>query len=386
MTTKTAVMYGAGNIGRGFIGQLLFESGYHTVFVDVNEEAVAAINERRSYPLCIVAGDSRTDIEIKNVEAVNGHDPDTVAAAISGADLMATAVGAKALPLVAAPIAAGLARRFERGAAALDILICENLKDAERVLRGLILHQLPAHAHKWFFERVGLVETSIGRMVPIQTPEMQCGDPMRICVEAYASLPVDSSAFKAGIPELARIEPFSPFSFYVERKLYIHNMGHALTAYCGDYLGCTYIWQSIETPGVRDVVRAAMVSAADALAQKYGMGRQPLHNHVDDLISRFGNRQLGDTVYRVGRDLVRKLAREDRMVGALRLCENESTDTRGILLGIALALRFSSSDLSMPPEDALTGICGIGECEPSHAEILRLHKLALDETLQFIPN
>ncbi|MCL1981623.1 MAG: mannitol dehydrogenase [Clostridiales bacterium] len=380
---KTAVMYGAGNIGRGFIGQLLFESGYQTTFVDVDENVVAAINEKHAYPLCILTDDSRTDVMIENIEAINGNDAGKVAGAISRADLMATAVGANILPRVAAPIAAGLARRFERGAAPIDVLICENLKDAERILRSLILSHLPKAAHSWFFESVGLVETSIGRMVPIQTPEMKGGDPMRICVEAYASLPVDGAAFRAGIPDLRGIKAFSPFSFYVERKLYIHNMGHALTAYCGDYLGCEYIWQAIGRKEVRCLVRKAMVSSANALAKKYGMEDQPLYDHVDDLIARFGNRQLGDTVYRVGRDLRRKLAREDRLAGALRLCESENTGTEGILLGIALALRFSSSDLDMPPEKALTDICGIGEGEPSFSEILRLHGQALEGSLEF---
>ena len=381
---KKAVIYGAGNIGRGFIGQLLYESDYHTVFIDVNSDTVCSLNERRAYPLRILAGNNHagmnitdihiTDMTIKNVSAVHGRDTEQAAAAIAEAGLMATAVGAGVLPEIAPVIAAGLCQRYKRGGAPLDILVCENLKDCGNVLRGLICEHMPKELEKWYMNYIGLVETSIGRMVPLQTPELLDGDPLRVCVEAYSTLPVDRGAFRAGIPDLRGMLPCEPFSFYIERKLYIHNMGHALAAYCGDYLGFEYLWQPVEVPGVKALVRKAMLACAMALARKYGADKEELHAHVEDLLQRFANRQLGDTVYRVGRDLRRKLAAEDRMIGALRICAE--ADTGGILLGIALALRFSHSDLNMPAEQALTEICEIYPDEPAYASILGMYKHA----------
>jgi len=359
---KKAVMYGAGNIGRGFIGQLLFESGYQTTFIDINDELVTAINERKSYPLRILSDDFCEDLVIENISAVNGNDFAKVAQAVEQADLMATAVGANVLAYIAKPVAAGLRQRNERP---LDILLCENLKGVSKYFRALLQEE---------FEYVGLVETSIGRMVPLQTPELQAGDPLRICVEAYADLPADKDAFRAGIPELKGLMPYSPFSFYVERKLYIHNMGHAVASYCGDNLGYSYIWQAIQDPIVRDTVKKAMMSSADALAFCYQTDRLELYAHVEDLLLRFANKKLGDTVYRVGRDLRRKLATEDRMVGALRLCQKARTDTTGIVLGIARALRFSGERLDMQPERILAEICGIGENEPVYWEIIEHYR------------
>ncbi len=373
---KRAVLYGAGNIGRGFIGQLLFESGYQTTFIDVNDEVIRALNERRSYPVRILTNESHTDIMIKNVTALDGRDVETAAGAIAGADLMATAVGANVLPHIAPVIAKGLAQRYEAGGAPLDILICENLKDAGSALGAMLRERLPEAARAWFAESVGMVETSIGRMVPLQTPEMQGGDPLRVCVEAYASLPVDKDAFRAGVPEIRGIKPYSPFSFYVERKLYIHNMGHALAAYCGDYLGYTYIWEAVGAPEILAAVRRAMTASANALAQRYAFDAQELYAHVDDLLFRFANRQLGDTVYRVGRDLRRKLAPGDRMIGALRLCMEAGADVSGVALGIALALRFSHEALDVPAERALKDICEISADEPVYARILGLYELA----------
>ena len=44
-----AVHFGAGNIGRGFIGNLLNESGYEVCFVDVNSDMIDRINSDKSY-------------------------------------------------------------------------------------------------------------------------------------------------------------------------------------------------------------------------------------------------------------------------------------------------------------------------------------------------
>ncbi len=374
---KKAVIFGAGNIGRGFIGQLFFESGYQTRFIDVNVDIVLALNERRAYPVRILANESHEDILVENVSALDGCDLPRIADAIAEADLMATAVGANVLPRIAPSVAAGLVKRYERGGAPLDILICENLKDAGEVFRAMLLEELPEPVRAWFEERVGLAETSIGRMVPLQTPELQDGDALRVCVEAYASLPVDEAAFKAGIPAIRGIKPYSPFSFYVERKLYIHNMGHALAAYLGDYYGHTYIWEAVNAPVIREAAHSAMTAGADALAKKYDVGAEELYAHVDDLLLRFANRRLGDTVYRVGRDLKRKLAPGDRMTGALRLCMEQGTRYTDIALGIALALRFSHEPLEITPEQALRDICKINENEPVYALILDMHERAV---------
>jgi mannitol-1-phosphate 5-dehydrogenase len=48
---KKAVMYGAGNIGRGFIGQLFSESGYHVVFIDIADSVVDRLNKDGCYPV-----------------------------------------------------------------------------------------------------------------------------------------------------------------------------------------------------------------------------------------------------------------------------------------------------------------------------------------------
>ena len=205
-----AVMYGGGNIGRGFIGGLFSKAGYEVTFIDVAEPVVNALRERRQYPIRYVSSAGHVDEIVAPVTAVNGNDTEAAAEAIASCDIMATAVGARILKFIVGNIVAGLRKRWARTDAPLNIIICENLMDANLILEKMLKELLTEDECKKFDETVGLVEASIGRMVPVQTEEMKDGDPLRVCVERYGFLPTDGAAFKGEIPNIPGMVPFAP--------------------------------------------------------------------------------------------------------------------------------------------------------------------------------
>lgn len=334
---KKAVMYGGGNIGRGFIGALLSQSGYRVTFIDVAEPVIEALQEQQQYPVRIVSTEGYEDVWVENVTAVNGNLPEAVDA-IANCDIMATAVGARILEFIVPNIVAGLRKRWEMNKGPLNIIICENLNDANKILEGMLKERLTEEECKKFDKTVGLVEASIGRMVPVQTEEMKDGEPMRICVEKYGFLPVDKAAFKGEVPEIRNMVPYEPFDFYIKRKLYIHNMGHATCAYLGDLLGLEYIYQSIAIPEVRVLVQNAMLESALILNKHYGADLVALQAHITDLLYRFTNKALKDTCQRVGGDPARKLSPADRLIGASLLALKEGITPAYIAVGAAAGL------------------------------------------------
>ena len=336
---KKAVMYGGGNIGRGFIGATLSQSGYAVTFIDVAEPVVKALSENHQYPVRYVSTNGYEDVLIENVTAVNGNDAEAASEAIAECDIMATAVGARILKFIIGNIVAGLRKRWARTDAPLNIIICENLMDANLVMEKMLKEQLSEEECKIFDERVGLVEASIGRMVPVQTDEMKDGDPMRVCVERYGFLPTDKAAFKGEIPEIRNMVPFAPFDFYIKRKLYIHNMGHATCAYLGDLLGYEYIYQSIDVPEIRVLVQNAMLESAVALHKKYDVELGGIVLHIQDLLHRFTNAALKDTCARVGGDPGRKLSPADRLIGSASLAIAQGETPAYIAVGAAAGLR-----------------------------------------------
>ena len=331
-------MYGGGNIGRGFIGATLSQSGYEVTFIDVAEPVVRALQEKHQYPVRHVSSEGYEDIMIEHVTAVNGNDQEAASEAIASCDIMATAVGARILKFIVPNIVAGLRKRWARSDAPINIIICENLNDANKILEGMLKEQLSEEEKALFDARVGLVEASIGRMVPVQTEEMKDGDPMRVCVERYGFLPVDLAAFKGEVPEIQNLVPYEPFDFYIKRKLFIHNMGHATCAYLGGYVGRKYIYQAIDDPEILSIVENAMLESAMALSQKYGVELETLMLHITDLLGRFRNAALKDTCKRVGGDPARKLGAADRLIGSSLLCMEMGVTPAYIAVGAAGAV------------------------------------------------
>ena len=357
-----AVIFGAGNIGRGFIGALFSEAGAKVTFIDVSKPIVERIHADGAYPLHIVGAHPQVK-EIKNIYAVDGNDTDAAVAAIMEADIAATCVGAKAIKYIIPNLAAGVRARVAAGKAPLNLLICENLMDADAYIRELLSEVLTPEE----VAQVGLVETSVGRMVPAPKPG-EGGDenPLRIAVEEYCVLPVDRAAFLGEIPEIKNMVPFTPFHYYIERKLFIHNMGHAVAAYFGQILGHTYIWESIGDPVVRLLAQNAMLESAGALAKKYAVDASPLLCHINDLIRRFGNRALGDTCARVGADIPRKLALQDRLTGAAVSVLSEGGFPVYICTGSAAALYCYVKENNVVEADVAETLASLTGLSPDH--------------------
>ena len=377
---KRAVMYGGGNIGRGFTGALLSGAGYEVTFIDVAEPVVRELQERRCYPLRFVSNDGNEDVWVRNVTAVNGNDVQATSDAIAYCDIMATAVGARILKFIVPNIVEGLRKRWSAGGGPLNIIICENLNDANIIVEGMIKELLNPEEMLRFDESVGLVEASIGRMVPVQTDEMKDGEPLRVCVERYGILPVDKAAFKGTIPDIKGMVPFEPFDFYVKRKLFIHNMGHATTAYLGGLIGLDYIYEAIEDPDIHAIVSNAMQESAVALSRRYGVSLEELQLHIDDLLERFANAALKDTCARVGGDPGRKLSPADRLIGAATLALEEGITPVWIPLGAAAGVKRYLDEEGKPQTEAaaaevLSEVSALQAASPLRDSILGYYRM-----------
>lgn len=383
---KQAIIYGAGNIGRGFIGQLFHLSGYNTAFVDVNPAIVDALNKEGQYPIFITNGDGYLEYAVTRVQGIIGTDTESVAEAIATAEIMATAVGVNALPYIAAPLAHGIRRRMNNGVTLpLNIIVCENMIEVDRYLADLVKKELDEAERAYFDRYVGLVEPSIGRMVPATPESIAKQHPLAVCVEPYCILPVDKDAFLGEIPSITNMIPFSPFDFHIRRKLYMHNMSHSLTAYLGAQKGYSYIWEAVSDGEIRNVAGGALQEIATALAREYNVSLKELLDFSSELLERYKNKLLGDTVERVGKDTKRKLSEKDRFIGAIKLCQKHGIEPDNILTGLAAGLLFApDSDVSSLElnkylknhgvKDTLRKYCGIDENEGLIAKVECLYE------------
>lgn len=343
---KKLLLFGAGKIGRSFIGQLFSHGGYEVIFVDINRKIIDQLNLRRSYQVIIKSDSGDEVLQVDHVRGLHFEEVVKIEDEIATTHLIATAVGPANLVKVIRLIAGGLKKRFSfQKALPVDIILAENLRNAAEYFKTGLRDYLPeALVH----QKIGLVETSIGKMVPIMTREEIELDILRIYAEPYNTLILDKKGFKNPLPEVKGLAPKENMKAWVDRKSFIHNLGHASAAYFG-YLKhpqYPYLYQILDDPEVYNFARSTMMESAAILAALYPaeFTLDQLRDHIDDLLSRFRNKALRDTVHRVGRDLYRKLGPEDRLVGAIRLGQECGQSFDQILHALICGFYFRSPD------------------------------------------
>ena len=343
--------------------------------------------ERGRYTIRLVTNEQTEEVTVGPVRALHSGDLDAVAEAVSRAEIGATAVGAGILKHIAPAVAAGIARRAQLGVSCA--VQPDPLREPAR--RG---RDLP---RRWCWPRcrrsttltwpqhIGFVDTVIARMVPPLTPEMRAQDPSLIIVEPYKELPVDRDGFVGEPPPIVGMIPYAPFSFFTDRKLYIHNAGHAVLGYLGYLAGYEYGYESLADDEIYFQARGAMEESALALTRKYRPAPGALMANIEDLLHRFGNRALGDTILRLGRDPVRKLAHSDRLVGAALNALAQGVTPVHLVTGIAAGLRFAHPDDPVAQqvqvqlreqgiERVLTEVCGLAADEPLTGMVIERYR------------
>lgn len=340
------VQFGAGNIGRGFIGHLLWQSGLSVIFVEANEELVARLRERGSYPLRLLEKDGTSqDVVIDGIGVLSTKEEEKVAEKVALASVVFTAVGARNLPQVAPLVARGIAKRRQENPECLNIFLCENLKDAPRVFREEVRRYLSLKDQEFLEEKIGFVGTVIARMVPVVSERFGLADPLGIVAESYQRLPFDGKALRGSLPCIVGLERTEHFEAEEERKLFFHNLGHAVLAYLGYLKGYSYIHEALRDRGIERVFTGAWDEVTRAFFQKYPFWEQEEHRmYLEDLRERFANPAMMDTVERVGREPLRKLAPSDRLVGGARFCLAQGVFPENVACGCAAALLYDCKE------------------------------------------
>lgn len=342
------LIFGAGKIGRSFVGQLFASAGYTVVFADIDPELVRQLNSAGSYRVHFVdshyPGRERM-IELTGISAVGLSSPERLIREITEADIAATCVGKRGLKKLIPLLATGIEARFMEGKPPLDIILAENIREASRMVsEGIKIHSpsIPVDAY------VGLVETSIGKMVPIHTSAQLEKHPLDVYAEPYNDLILDGAAFKNEIPDVGGLVPKTNINAWVDRKLFIHNLGHAALAYHAHALRpeLSYTWQAVEDKNIRSITRRTMIQSSAILYTLYPSEFEPstLEIHIDDLLERFSNRGLGDTIFRVGCDLPRKLNTDDRLMVPILAGIERGMDVSLILMAWIRGCRFDATD------------------------------------------
>ena len=331
-----AVHFGAGNIGRGFVGLVLHNAGYEVVFADVAAPLIDALAASTSYQVREVGEGAKTST-VDNYRALNSATNEAaVIDEIATADVVTTAVGPNILKFVAPLIATALSQR-DASLPPLAVMACENAINATDLLRNSVVDTIHDPT---LLSRAVFANTAVDRIVPGQ-PE---GAGLDVTVEAFFEWAVEKAPFGKDVPVIPEAHFVDDLAPYIERKLFTVNTGHATTAYHGFIAGAGSIAEAIGMPAVLAEVRAVLAETKELLVAKHGFTPEVQQDYIETNLTRFANEELTDTVERVGRQPLRKLSRNERFVSPAAELADRGLSSDALVRGMGAALHFDVPD------------------------------------------
>ncbi|WP_034551826.1 mannitol-1-phosphate 5-dehydrogenase [Carnobacterium funditum] len=310
-----AIHFGGGNIGRGFIGEVLYENGFDITFVDVNAEIINALNQYKEYTIEL-AEENKKQILVKNVSGINnGTHPELVVEAFKEASIITTAIGPNILPFIAPLIAKGIQKRKEiNSTQKIDVIACENMIGGSDFLKNEVIKHLSDEDINYVDSYIGFPNAAVDRIVPLQTHE----DKLFVSVEPYKEWVIDEQVLKNKELKLDGAHYAKELEPYIERKLFTVNTGHATTAYTGKYAGHTTIDGALKDETVKEQVKQVLGETGALMIEKWGFDAIEHQAYIKKILSRFMNPYISDDITRVARTPMRKLGYDERFIRPIR--------------------------------------------------------------------
>ncbi|TCN04996.1 mannitol-1-phosphate 5-dehydrogenase [Bacillus sp. BK006] len=334
---KQAVHFGAGNIGRGFIGALFSQSNYHVTFVDIAEKIINQLNTDEGYNV-ITAAEHPDTLAVQNVSGLNNLTQEqAVIKAIKEATYITTAIGPNVLPRIAPLIAKGLAERVKASDENVYIIACENQISATDLLKSYIFDALDEETKAHMINKVFFFNSAVDRIVPIQHDQGS----LDVLVESYYEWVVEAPEDIPFVEGMTIVPDLAPF---IERKLFTVNTGHAVIAYFGYLKGKETIDQTLRDSDIYEQVQQTLQETGKYLIKRYDLDREEHEAYITKIIERFKNPHLNDSVKRVGRAPIRKLGPQDRLIRPALEAKKAGLSYTYLAKAIAAALLFDPQE------------------------------------------
>lgn len=335
-----AVHFGAGNIGRGFIGILLKKSNYNITFVDVNDDIIEKLKADKAYTIFYKNKEQTSDV-VAGVNALHGSkDVDQVLECLATSDLITTSLGQDNLKYICDNVVNSIKFRKDVGSAQkVDIVACENGIQVSSFFKGLIYEKLTEVEQEYADQYIGFVDCTVDRIVPNQHNENICD----VQVEPHFEWVLNASQVKVN-SNIDDAKYSDDLAYYNKRKLLTVNLTHSLIGYIGYSQDKAYVHQTINQPEVEEFVTKVLIDIRNSLVIEFGIDSQTQDDYAQKTISRFKNELIVDEVERVARNPKIKLGNNERYVSPVKVLLENSMDATYICEAIAYALSYNNPE------------------------------------------
>lgn len=348
MEKKNIIIWGAGKIGRGFVAELFASENYHITFIDQSETLVKQLIDQKSYQI-INAFDEKNiqKVEIKDYSAIalSPERENEIQEVFNQCSYIVVAIYPKYFSDVAAKLAQHiLKRKEEKGSAPLDLILCTNLIHAGAEFKNALYQDLSEEEKKYFSKYIGVVETLVIRICADPSEKFKKEDPLSVLTNGFPQLLVDSSGFMGKVPQMKTFRLVKDMQVEEKRKLFTYNMFHAVLAYFGVKKGYELIPECIADDAIEEIAFGALEESCLALQREFNFSASEMQEWKENVVVQTNNPIVGDTVFRYAADPLRKLKKDDRLIGPALLCLKNGINPENIIKGIAAGFQFSDEN------------------------------------------
>ena len=343
---RKVVIVGAGKTGRGFIGRLAAEAGCEILFVDTNEALVEKLNAAGSFEVAFF-GDVRESVTVSNYKAATWETAD-----LGDAELIFVSVGGQNLEAVGN----SLREKLPEGKH-YYIITGENASSPADKLTKVI----------------GRADVTVSEATVFCTT-VDNGE-VGIASENYPYLQCDKDRLGGYVPFIPAVKPVGEFGNFLTRKLYTYNAASCVIAYLGAVKGYTVYSDAANDPEILALLDRNYEASNRAMCLEFGY--TPEDQAEFALLSRdkFTSTAIRDSVERNARDVARKMAPGERIIGIMNLVLKHGGDASVLEQTAAAALLYKADPKwekqrdEMGLEGLLKDFCGL-EDEALVARIL----------------
>ena len=303
---KTALHFGAGNIGRGFITPILQENGYEVVLVDVDFDLVNKLNIDKKYSVNFI-GSSKESINVTNIKALSLSDSSEIQSLISNCDFVSTSVGPQYVNSVLNLIST------------LDLPQNINFVAFENKYRASTTAKNELDIDN---KNITFIDVVIDKIVPLQSK-----DSLDVYVEEYGSIVFD----KEGLLPLKSLNVIKQgeYDYEFKKKLWMLNGLHLCLAYYGLSEKYEYIHELYHNDASKTFVDQI---SSEILESIFLLGKEEIEeltkfkNTIND---RFSNTEIKDQLFRVARNPAIKFSYNERFQEPLDILINNDKSVVG---------------------------------------------------------
>jgi len=343
---KKIVIWGAGKIGRGFIADLFNQGGYEIAFIESDRKLVDMLNRKRKYSVISIPPNGNQNISyVNNFSVYHTSEKENISEILYDTNLLAIVTFPNAYNSISEILSEVIERHAKsENSLPLDILLCANIFNPSSSLKELLMNRLSDKGQEYLNEKVGLVETLIIRIATEANEQQKSVDPLVVITNGYSELPLDKTAFKGVLPDIKGLLYTDRIKAEETRKIYTYNMVHAVFAYAGARKNYRYVTDSSSDPEILQLAKNTLSEISEGLQIAFGFSATEMNEWNEKVLVNMTNPVLQDTLIRIGADPVRKLGREDRLVGPALMCRKNGILPYYLSKVIAYAFLFDQPE------------------------------------------